>query len=418
VCPVYADMDVQEGYSQPKGEDILEVTLQIHSNLSSMTELEGLYCDNVFYIDYKAICELTGSRITSQDDSQVVFSMHGGLRRITVTEQCRLTETFGRDQFAMDIPTALWNAKLYISAAHILRYMGAEVGFSGSAAFGPHMTVSMPYTVLDLYQEFTDNDGYRFYWSDAEGKFVDPESLKYLAVIDTVYFGYDSHLVIQGLSSSYSELVMQELYRDVVLQVIRTNGAQLAGSEDPALTMLGDVSGEILAGEAWIEAVLAWADFDGADALISDILAQGENVLMDDVAGGAKHFVKLTGGMANALQTVLQYSAVNSGQRDVLVNSLNRVPQGSAVYSICPDIFDAARLAQQMIDDEQLAAERSAKKLLFDLAVDVITDKIPVVSTLASTTEILSTTVQSIPFFSSVISMEENITVAFVSNQI
>ena len=116
VCPVHADMDIQEGYSQPKGEDILEVTLRIHSNLSSMTELEGLYCDNVFYIDYKAVCELTGCRIISQDYSQVVFSMHGGLRKITVTEQCRLTETFGHDQFAMDIPTALWNAKLYISA--------------------------------------------------------------------------------------------------------------------------------------------------------------------------------------------------------------------------------------------------------------------------------------------------------------
>lgn len=418
VFPVHADLAVEAGYSQPKGEDLLEVKLQIHSNLSSRSELEGLYFDNVFYIDYQAVCELTGSRIFSQDSAQVVFSMHGGLRKITVTEDCRLTESFGKDKFFMDIPTALWNAKLYISAPHILRYMGADVGFAVDADASTHMSVSMPYTVLDLYEEFQDNGGYRFTWSEAEGKFVDPELIKYFSAIGTVYFGYDSHLVIQGLSESYSELVMEELYRDVVLQVIRTSGAGLVQTEASVLDLLGSVSGELLVTDAWINAVMAAADFEGADALISDILSQGETVLLDDVAGGAKTFIKITGGIADALQTVIQYSGVNSAQRDVLANSLNRVTVDSGVYARSPNIFKAAKLAQEMIDGEQLAAERSAKKILFDVAVDQVTGMIPIVSTVASAAEVASSTVQSIPFFQELLSADEAITVAAISAQI
>lgn len=418
VFPVQAAFGVEEGYSQPKGEDLLEVTLQIHSNLSSRDELEGLYFDNVFYIDYQAVCELTGCRIVSQDSAQVIFSMHGGLRKITVTEDCRLKESFGKDTFAMDIPTALWNAKLYVSAPHILRYMGATVGFAVDADASTHMSISMPYTVLDLYKEFQENDGYRFLWSEADGKFVDPELMKYFSVIGTVYFSYDSHLVLQGLSESYSELVMEELYRDVVLQVVRTSGAELVQTEAPVLDLLGGVSGELLASDAWITAVMAAADFEGADALISDILSQAESVQLDDISGGAKTFIKITGGIADALQTVIQYSGVNSAQRDVLANSLNRVTADSSIYAQSPNIFNAAKLAQEMIDDEQLAAERSAKKILFDIAVDQITGMIPIVSTVASAAEVATTTVQSIPFFQNLLSKDEAITVAAVSAQI
>ncbi len=403
---------------EPGGEELLEVTLQIHSNRTSMRELDGLYRDNVFYIDYAAVCELTGCRIFSQDSGEIRFSMHGGLREISVTDDSRLTESYSSDRFSMDIPTTCRDGKLYVSAPHILRYMGASVSFAVDADASVHMSVSMPYTVLDLYSEYLDSDGFRFSWSEADGKYLDPEKLQYFAVVDTVYFGYDSHLVIQGASGSYSELVMEELYRDVVLQTVRTSGAELAEAESPILELLGDISGELLVTDSWINAVMAVADFEGADALISDILAQGEYVLLDDVAGGAKTFIKITGAMSDALQTVIQYSAVNDGQREVLANSLNRVPQGSGLYSRSPDIFDAAQLAQEMIDDEQIAAERAAKKILFDVAVDHIGGLIPIVSTIASAAEITTQTVQSIPFFEKILTSEQCVTVASVAGQI
>ena len=411
-------MEVRAGYEQPDVEDLLEVTLKIHSNTTSMTKLDGLYFDNVFYIDYAAVCELTGCRIQDQDSARVIFSMHGGLRQITVTDDCRLQESYGKDSFSMDIPTATYDAKLYVSAPHILRYMGAQVDFAVDADARIHMSVSMPYTILDLYEDFQDAGGYAFSWSEADGKFVDPELMQYITVMDTVVWSYDAHLVIQSVCEEYSELVMEELYRDVLIDVIRTSGGELVEQESPILELFGGVSGEILVGEAWIEAVMAVADFEGADSLIEEILSQGEYVFLDDVSGAAKTFVKLTGGMASALETVKQYSAIHGSQAELLRNTMNRVVPGGAYYDMAPDIFDAAELAQAMIDDEQVAAERAAKKMLFDLAVDAVTSKIPIVSTVASATEVVTTVIQADPGFQEFLSKETCVTVASVANKI
>ncbi len=414
--PVFsADMEVQSGHRQPDPEELLEVTLRIHSNLSSWSELDGLYFDNVFYIDYTAVCELTGSWIYSQDASQVHFSLHGGLREILVTDQCTLTES---SYSRMDIPTACWNGKLYMSAPHILRHMGADVDFAVDADAAVHMRVSMPYTILDLCRDYQDANGYRFSWSEAEGKLLDPEKLQTLAAIDTIFFGYDSHLVIQGLFPKYNELVMEELYRDVLIQILLTNAGGLVETEDACLTLLGGVSGELLAGDAWINTVLEVAKFEGSDALIADILAKGEHVQLTDAAGAAKTFIKITGSMANALQTVIQYSSINSGQKDVLKNSLNRVSKSHSFYANAPDIFDAAQTAQAMLEDQQLLIEREAKKILFNTAVDAISGMIPIVSTISSATETMTTVVQTIPALDALISAEANITTASVASTV
>lgn len=413
-----AEFEVLEGYEQPNVEDLLEVTLKIHSNVSRMAELEGLYFDNVFYIDYKGICELTGSKVFEQDSERVIFSMHGGQRRITVTDDCRLQEAFGKHSFSMDIPTATCSGKLYISAAHILRYMGAQVSFAVDADATTHMSVSMPYTVLDLKYEYEEADGYTFHWSDAPGWFLDPQTLQYLYVIDTIYWEYDSHLVLQSISEEYSELVMEDMYRDVLMDVVLVSGAELVEEESPTLQLFGDVTKSIWVTESWIECVMDALESDWVKDFVRDLLAKSEYAFAKDAVGVTKTFVKLTNGVASALETIKQYCAVSGSQLYLLKMTMNRVTPDSAYYNLSPIAFNAAQRAQVMIEDANEAAEYKGKRILLDLAVDLITAKIPVVNTVAAVTEIFTESMKESEQLQEILTLEKSVTFAVVSNTI
>lgn len=419
VLPAFATMEVTQGYKQPKADDLLEVTLQIHSNRSAKTSLDGLYFDNVFYIDSDSVCELTGSRYRSRDAEHIEFSLYGGARLITVTDDCRMNEVCGKHKYAIDIPTATVNGELYVSAPHILRYLGAYVDFAVNADAAIHMSVSMPYTVYDAYNDY-DNSSYSldFQWYEADGGVLDPQNYKYFAVISTVYFGYDSHLVIQGISPKYQELVMESMYEDVLLQILQTNGEEFSTQENAILKMFGDVSGEILVTDAWIQAIMATAEFEGVDELVEGILEAGDTATAIDTAGAAKTFVKLTGAMASAFQTLLQYDAISNAQSEVLWNSLGNIPDRGYIYEMAPDVFDAADAAQSHIEDTDLAAQQQAKKILFDLVVDMVSGSIPVISTVSSAVEVFNTVVQSVPWFQEKLERNEHITVCHVSNTV
>lgn len=417
--PAFAAMEVTQGYKQPKADDLLEVTLQIHSNRSTKSSLDGLYFDNVFYIDCDSVCELTGCRYRSKDSEHIEFSLYGGARLITVTDDCRLNEVCGTHKYGMDIPTATVDGELYVSAPHILRYLGAYVDFAVNADAAVHMTVSMPYTVFDAYNDY-DNSSYSvgFQWYEADGGILDPQDMKYFAVISTVYFGYDSHLVIQGISPKYQELVMESMYEDVLLQILQTNGEEFSTQEDAILKMFGDVSGEILVTDAWIQAIMAAAEFEGVDELVEGILEAGDTATAIDTAGAAKTFIKLTGAMASAFQTVLQYDAISGAQSEVLQDSLGSIPSRGYIYELSPDVFDAADTAQSHIEDTDLVAQKQAKKILFDLVVDTVSGSVPIVSTVSSAVEVFNTVVQSVPWFQEKLERNEHITVCHVSNTV
>ena len=418
-APVSAEFEVTMGYEQPEADDLLEVTLQIHSNRSARTTLDGLYFDNVLYIDSDTVCEITGCRYRSRDEEHILFSLYGGARLIEVTADCRASETCGRYQYNMDIPTATVDGQLYVSAPHILRYLGAYVDFAVNADAAVHMTVSMPYTVFDAYADYERlSYGLNFQWSEAEGGAVDPQYMKYFAVISTVYFGYDSHLVIQGISPDYQELVMESMYEDILLQILQTNCDETMQPENALLNMFGDVAGEILVTDAWLQAVMAAADFEGVEELIEGILDAGETTTAIDMAGTAKTYIKLTAAMASAFQTLLQYDAIDSAQTEVLQYSLGSIPSSGYIYEMSPDIFDAADTAQSHIDDLSEVAQQQTKKILFDLVVDTVSGGVPIVSTVSAAVEVFNTVVQAVPWFSEGLERNEHITVSHVSNMV
>lgn len=418
-APAFAEMEVTQGYKQPKADDLLEVTLQIHSNRSGKNTLDGLYFDNVFYIDCDSVCELTGCRYRSKDAEHIEFSLYSAERLITVTDDCRLSETCGQHKYNMDIPTATVDGELYVSAPHILRYLGAFVDFAVNADAAVHMSVSMPYTIFDAYNDY-DSASYSldFQWFEADGGIYDPQDLKYFAVISTVYFGYDSHLVIQGISPQYQEAVMESMYEDILLQILQTNYDEAAPQENAILKMFGDVSGEILVTDAWIQSIMAVVEFEGVEEMIDGILQAGETTTAIDTAGAAKTFIKLTGAMASAFQTVLQYDAISAAQSEVLWNSLGCVPSAGYIYEMSPDVFDAADSAQSHIEDSESVARQQAKKILFDMVVDIVSGGIPVVNTVSGAMEVFNTVVQSVPWFQEKLERNEHITVCHVSNTV
>ena len=179
-----------------KKDTLLEVTVSTHSNIADPNdfEIDGLYCDNVFYINAGHIAILTGADVISDDLEKIAFTLHHDSRYIEIYPNQTLEE-HNFNSYDHEIPVVTYGGRLWVSAPDILRYVGADVTFGADETADVHMMVSMPYTVQDLYGDYQAVQGYLFDWSEADGWFLDPGDQLYFSALSTALFEYDATVV-------------------------------------------------------------------------------------------------------------------------------------------------------------------------------------------------------------------------------
>lgn len=350
---------------------LLEVTVNTYSNKKGTFGLEGLYRDNVFYILPEDICTMTGSKYQKTDEG-VEFSLHHGLRIISISEKGVLKESYESRNVKENLKVVTHNGDLYISAPDILSYMGAVVAFSGTELSQLHMMVSMPYTVMDLVYDYGTNGGYFFSWAEAEGKLVDPEDVLELAALDTVLLGYDSNALAYALPG-YSDHTEKTIHADALLELLRTEGVGLISQEAVEVEILGYLSDHSEVSMGFIEKTMEWV----AEGDIEKALAEKWSSRMDATG----FFVDMTAGCIASLESAKQFANLSATQKALLQDTLCRVSKNSDLYKKHPSMFEAARDVEGLMTGKYSAGEKAAWDSVHNLlgnAVEAITPPNPI----------------------------------------
>lgn len=352
---------------QSEEAELLEVSVTTYGNKIGTEALDGLYRDNVFYISAQDICRLSGAKITDQDETGIGFSLHSGQRIFVVYESGKVKEGHGGKVVELKMPVASYNDQLYISAPDILRYMGATVSFGPDEYAQLHMMVTMPYTVLDLIDEFAQNT-YAFSWAEADGKLVDPEDVLELAALDTIVLGYDSNVVAYMLPG-YGENVENDIHADALLELLRTEGEELVSDEDVSVEILSYLSDYTEVSIGFIEKTLDWV----AQSDVEKALAEKWSKRMD----GTGLIVDMTAGCISSVEAVKQFANMSTAQKVLMEKTLCRVSKNSDIYKEYPAMFEAAYDVGAMMRGEYTAGEKAAWDGFYNLVGNAVEAIIP-----------------------------------------
>lgn len=317
-------------------EPILEVTLTVNSNYLDTRDMEGLYQDNTLYMHPQLLASLMDCSVEEQEN-RIAFGF--GIWNLYVSKGDKT------------IPTIEYNDAWYISAPHLLRYAGATVGFGADEKAQLHMMVSMPYTVLDLLWDFDTAAGYQFSWSEAEGKWVDPQDIMYLAALDTVLLTYDSN-VMGYVIPGRGEDVMVDIYTDILMEMLRTDGTERVSGEDPQVQLFSDSSDVLDFSADWVEEVMDWIEED----TFSDTFHSTMGKMLD----GTGMVISASGEYMKALEISRQFANMTDTQQALLENTLCKVGKQDPARKTLPELFTAAEKVTGYMDDQYDAQEEAA----------------------------------------------------------
>lgn len=399
---------VVPAYAAEEEELPLEVTLQVHSNRIDHFEMDGLYLDNVLYIHPYTVCELTGAFIHEDTGDSITFSLHNQGRLITVTPENggRLQEniTMGRSRsYSSNIPAVYYDGSIYTSATHLLRYMGAVVGFGEDENSDNHMTVHMPYTTMDLVSDFAEADGYRFSWAEAEGTFLQPEDVIALAALDTALLSYDSNFISYAWFG-HADKVATDIYVDILKEILRTEGAELTETGYSEVDFYGDASNVTGFSATWIKEVLGWAE---APELLSKV-----NSSMSGLLDSAGLLLNVGGDYLKTLDTAIQFANMSTHQQELLDMTLNTLPEGNRFYQQKPELFKASAKVSQMFSSEYNANKAAAWNSVYSLLINAGTSVVNNFNPFSLAWDTMTSVVKVDPLISDLINDEKYITFA------
>lgn len=346
--------------AQAQEEELLEVSVTTYSNRTSPSvfDIAGLYRDNVFYIDPQTIVELTDGEIYESTAEQVIFQFHGDIRVITVTADEKLTEEQYGKRNVIDIPTVSYHNQLYISAPDFLRYVGATVCFGADENAQIHMSVSMPYTVMDLYWDYYRTDGYAFNWAEAKNELIDAGDQLIFSYFSTMLFSYDANLLMYAIPQ-FADSVVQEEMRDSLLCIMNTEGIELLDSYHESISLFGELGGAYDYSMFAIQQIYDNVKLDGLDQAI--MKAYGLSFSTIDTV------VEVTDDYLTALDTARQFYYMSENNKQLLKMTLSRANANPQLYDQCPNLFQAVSDAAAMIESEYAAQEQAAKDGILNL---------------------------------------------------
>ena len=354
-----------------KKDELLEVTVTTHSNIAepSNFDIDGLYADNVFYINAGHISVLTGANVITDDQEKIAFSLHQDSRYIEIYPNQTLEE-HNYISYDHEIPVVTYGGRLWVSAPDILRYVGADVTFAPDETADVHMVVSMPYTVQDLYLEYQEAKGYLFDWSEADGWFLDPGDQIGISALSTVLCEYDA-TVVGFVLPAYQDYLNQNLAQDAILTIMRNDTTELLDPYYEGYQMFGDISGDMdLTVDSLEELCGVLTDDVCADyfqkSTQSMLKAAGTSL---SIAGTV---VEVTGDYLSAVETAQQFHDMAQANKDLFANTLLRAADNKQLYEQNPNFFEAARTADSLISGTYKAEEYAQKQAVYSLLTEAV----------------------------------------------
>lgn len=354
-----------------KKDELLEVTVTTHSNIAepSNFDIDGLYADNVFYINAGHISVLTGANVITDDQEKIAFSLHQDSRYIEIYPNQTLEE-HNYISYDHEIPVVTYGGRLWVSAPDILRYVGADVTFGADETADVHMVVSMPYTVQDLYLEYQEAKGYLFDWSEADGWFLDPGDQIGISALSTVLCEYDA-TVVGFVLPAYQDYLNQNLAQDAILTIMRNDTTELLDPYYEGYQMFGDISGDMdLTVDSLEELCGVLTDDVCADyfqkSTQSMLKAAGTSL---SIAGTV---VEVTGDYLSAVETAQQFHDMAQANKDLFANTLLRAADNKQLYEQNPNFFEAARTADSLISGTYKAEEYAQKQAVYSLLTEAV----------------------------------------------
>ena len=354
-----------------KKDELLEVTVTTHSNIAepSNFDIDGLYADNVFYINAGHISVLTGANVINDDQEKIAFSLHQDSRYIEIYPNQTLEE-HNYISYDHEIPVVTYGGRLWVSAPDILRYVGADVTFGADETADVHMVVSMPYTVQDLYLEYQEAKGYLFDWSEADGWFLDPGDQIGISALSTVLCEYDA-TVVGFVLPAYQDYLNQNLAQDAILTIMRNDTTELLDPYYEGYQMFGDISGDMdLTVDSLEELCGVLTDDVCADyfqkSTQSMLKAAGTSL---SIAGTV---VEVTGDYLSAVETAQQFHDMAQANKELFANTLLRAADNKQLYEQNPNFFEAARTADSLISGTYKAEEYAQKQAVYSLLTEAV----------------------------------------------
>lgn len=351
-------------YAASESNELKNVTLSLYSNLSPERYISGLYRDNTFYITLEDLCALTRGKIVKETEEEAVIGFGNCRNGISIREfvidvgSGNMAETLYSDKYNITLPSLTQDGKVYVSALHFLRYLGATVKLQEDSPV--QFMVIKRYDIFDALSDLINSDlGNFFWWDEVDTGEEDLEdkltNAGVIALIDR-----DSNIFRMMFDAKGIE---QEALEDALLSIVKNEG-QGYFTENSAESELIDTASSIIGAEA------DWFD------LIKEAYADGSDVLGDQISDLASS-AAITSGFVNnvigAFESLKQFDNMSSSQRNLLEKTVLQYHEDSK--TLCDGwnvVFDAAKNVSGKIQSEYDAQYKAALDVAESTAYDLL----------------------------------------------
>ena len=315
----------QTAYAElPEPTEPVEVELNVYSTETDAATAEGVYFDNVFYVNTETLHELTGLRLL-YTESDGTLEIHGfySQRQMLLHPDGTGTERFGSETVTFACPYLTYGDEPYISLLHLLRYLDVPVTFAQDENEPVHLYITVPYTIYDAVAEYGVDTA--FSWLEAAATQEDIE--KYLTNAGAAILL--SHYKVSFRRCFFDEAgVEQEVLQDGITRVIKEEGDDYADLLNSAMDGFNRTSA----------ALSEEVDFIGYYTdVMKDLIKAGQKAgsvqAMDYLAGTAQ----MAGGVGNGISGLIDaitgistYAEMTQLQRELLDKTVLS-PQGTFI---------------------------------------------------------------------------------------
>ena len=354
----------QSAYAElPEPTEPVEVELNVYSSVCNSGVIDGVYYDNVFYVDLDTLEKYTGIRNSYLGADGEVELTAFRLRHLSVWPDGRGEEKLGGTKVSFDCPYLEFEEKPYLSLLHLLRYLDIPVTFAADENEPVHLYITVPYTIYDAIAEYGNGYGTEFSWFEAGT--TQEEVDKYLtragAMVLLNYYNISFRRAWTDRAG-----VEQEILEDAITRVIKEEGEDYQDRLDNAQTGLNTAS-------AALDAEVDWIGYytDVMKDLIEAGKKSGSTKAMDylgntaTVVGGA---AKGWTGMVGAITSISAYSEMTIQQRELLEKTVLS-PQGAYVNKDYPAFYKAC---QNVVDKIAEANDGSVRNETLDAIIKVL----------------------------------------------
>ena len=351
-------------YAASESNELKNVTLSLYSNLSPERYISGLYRDNTFYITLEDLCVLTRGKIVKETEEEAVVSFGNCRNGRSIREfvidvgSGNMAETLHSDKYNITMPSLTQDGKVYVSALHFLRYLGATVKLQEDAPI--QFMVIKRYDIFDALSDLINSDLGNFFWWDEvdTGEENLEDKLTNAGVIALI--NRDSNIFRMMFDAKGIE---QEALEDALLSIVKNEGQGYFTENSIESELIDTASGIIGAESDWFD-------------LIKEAYSDGSDVLGEQISKLAER-IAITAGVANnlvgAIESLKQFDNMSTSQKNLFEKTILEYPEDSKTLCDGWDVvFDAAQNVSKKIQNEYDAQYKAALDVAESTAYDFL----------------------------------------------